>query len=109
MLPVAPRRGIRHMPALAEAASRIASAHPANFVLGLPAGRFLHTDLPELKEFSERIPGATIQVVEGQTWDLLASCRCCARRQRNRDHRGGRPGSPMVTFYKVTLLGWGSR
>ena len=94
------------MPALAEAVGRIASVRPANFVLGLPAGRFLDTDLPELAEFTERIPGATIQIVEGQTWDLLASAELALAASGTVTIEAAVLGTPMVTFYKVTALSW---
>ncbi|HVX66334.1 MAG TPA: hypothetical protein VHA11_07025, partial [Bryobacteraceae bacterium] len=67
------RRGeaLRHLPELADAIRRIAARRAVTFALGLPPGRFVHA-VEELAEFRERIPGASIQIVEGETWDVLA-------------------------------------
>lgn len=102
------RRGeaLRHMPALAEAVGRIASVRPANFVLGVPPGRFLHSDLSGLTQFTERIDGATIQIVEGQTQDLLASAEVALAASGTVTIEAAVLGTPMVTYYKVTALSW---
>ena len=90
----------RHMPALAEAAARIRQQLLVNLALGLPAGRFMASD------FKERIPGGAIQVIEGETWDLLAHSTLALAASGTVTVEAALLGTPMVTFYKVTALSW---
>jgi lipid-A-disaccharide synthase len=94
------------MPALADAARRIARELPVSFVLALPAGRFIGTRLRELMDFKERIPGATIQIAEGETWDVLAHTDLALAASGTVTIEAAVLGAPMVTFYKVTPLSW---
>lgn len=86
----------RHMPALMDAAARIQSRMPVNLALGR-AG---------LSEFRERIPGTAIQVIEGETWDLLAHATLALAASGTVTIEAALLGTPMVTFYKVTALSW---
>ena len=86
----------RHMPALMDAAARIADRMPVNLVLGR-AG---------LSDFRERIPGGAIQVIEGETWDLLAHATLALAASGTVTVEAALLGTPMVTFYKVTELSW---
>jgi lipid-A-disaccharide synthase len=102
------RRGeaARHMPALAEAAAQIARQTPVSFVVALPAGRFVGTALPELSHFKEPIPGSSIQVLEGETWDVLAHADLALAASGTVTIEAAVLRTPMVTFYKVTPLSW---
>jgi lipid-A-disaccharide synthase len=86
----------RHMPALEAAAAEIARRRPVNLVLGR-AG---------LSDFRERIPGGAIQVIEGETWDLLAHATLALAASGTVTVEAALLGTPMVTFYKVTALSW---
>jgi lipid-A-disaccharide synthase len=86
----------RHMPALAAAAAEIAHRMPVNLALGR-AG---------LDDFRERIPGRAIQVIEGETWDLLAHSTLSLAASGTVTVEAALLGTPMVTFYKVTALSW---
>ena len=86
----------RHMPALAAAAAEIARRLPVNLVLGR-AG---------LSDFRERNPGGAIQVIEGETWDLLAHATLALAASGTVTVEAALFGTPMVTFYKVTALSW---
>jgi lipid-A-disaccharide synthase len=89
----------RHMPALMAAAAGIARQIPVNLVLGRPprAG---------LSEFRERIPGASIQVIEGDSWNLLAHATVALAASGTVTVEAALLGTPLVTFYKVTALSW---
>jgi lipid-A-disaccharide synthase len=95
------RRGeaARHLPVLADAAARIARQTPASFVLALP-------NPPGLNVFRERIPAAAIQVIEGETWDVLAHAGLALAASGTVTVEAALLGTPMVTFYKVTALSW---
>jgi lipid-A-disaccharide synthase len=86
----------RHMPALMDAAAEISRRMPVNLVLGR-AG---------LSDFRERIPGGAIQVIEGETWDLLAHATLALAASGTVTIEAALLGTPMVTFYKVTALSW---
>jgi lipid-A-disaccharide synthase len=102
------RRGevARHLPALLDAAGRIARARPASFVLATPAGRFLAGDHHLLTTFKERITQASIQVVEGKTWDALAHADLALAASGTVTIEAALLNTPMVTFYKVAGLSW---
>jgi lipid-A-disaccharide synthase len=93
----------RHMPALADAVARISREAAASFVLALPAGRFVPASL---SDFRERISSASIQVVEGETWDVLAHADLALAASGTVTIEAALLGTPMVTFYKVTPLSW---
>ena len=95
------RRGeaARHMPVLADAAARIALQTPASFVLALP-------NPPGLNDFTERISAAPIQVIEGETWDVLAHSGVALAASGTVTVEAALLGTPLVTFYKVTVLSW---
>ncbi len=87
----------RHMPALMAAATEIGRKAPVNLVLGVPHG---------LSDFRERIPGTSIQLIEGETWDLLAHATVALAASGTVTVEAALLGTPMVTFYKVTALTW---
>ncbi len=102
------RRGeaARHLPALAEAVRIISNGMPVSFAMGLPAGGFAHAGLAEYSEFRERISGASIQLIEGETWDVLAHADVALVASGTVAVEAALLGTPMVTFYKVTPLSW---
>jgi len=59
-----------------------------------------------LSDFRERIPGGAIQVIEGETWDLLAHATLALAASGTVTVEAALLGTPMVTFYKVTALSW---
>ncbi len=94
----------RHLPALLDAAARIAHARPVRFLLALPAGRFVQ--LPELTYFTERNSAVSIQVIEGATWDVLAWSDLALSASGTVTVEATLLGTPMVVFYRVSKLSW---
>jgi lipid-A-disaccharide synthase len=88
----------RHLPILVEAAGAIERQQAAQFVLATPASGFAH--------FRERISGASIQVIEGETWDVLAHADVALAASGTVTIEAALLGTPMVTFYKVSALSW---
>lgn len=84
----------RHMPALEAAAAEIARRMPVNLALGAP------------RSFRERKRAASIQVIEGETWDLLAHATVALAASGTVTVEAALLGTPTVTFYKVTALSW---
>jgi lipid-A-disaccharide synthase len=68
------------------------------FLLALPGG-FGHT-------FSERISGASIQQIEGKTWEALAHAELALAASGTVTMEAALLGCPLVTFYKVNALSW---
>jgi lipid-A-disaccharide synthase len=88
----------RHLPHLIEAAELISRKHNAAFVLA--------TSAPGLAHFRERASLASIQVIEGETWDVLAHAELALAASGTVTVEAALLGTPMVTFYKVTSLSW---
>lgn len=89
----------RHMPILLETVDRISKAglRPApKFVLAVPLG----------SNFRERISGSSIQVFEGQTWDVLACADLALAAGGTVTIEASLLGTPMITFYRVNSLSW---
>ncbi len=98
---------LRHLAPLADAAARIqAASGPAHFVLASPAGGFHGLGSGGRAIFRERISGAPIQVIEGETWDVLAHADVALAASGTVTIEAALLGTPMVTFYKVTGLSW---
>jgi lipid-A-disaccharide synthase len=95
------RRGeiTRHLPALLDAAARIAAVTPVQFVLGTP---------PQIgrKFFANHSLPAFIHVIEGETWDLLAHCDLALAASGTVTMEAALLGAPTVSFYRVTGLSW---
>lgn len=102
------RRGeaLRHLPALLAAVEGIQQAQPAHFVLAAPAGGFLGWDARGLTIFRERIRGWPIQLIEGETCDVLAHAEVALAASGTVTIEAALLGTPMVTFYRVTGLSW---
>ena len=91
----------RHMPYLLDAVKRMQSAGKMRFILALPAGFGA-----EHTTFWEPARAASIQVIEGLTWDCLASADVALAASGTVTIEAAMLGTPMVTFYKVNALTW---
>jgi lipid-A-disaccharide synthase len=91
----------RHMPYLLDAAARIQSQRKVRFILALPPGFGAET-----ATFSELTRAASIQVVEGFTWDCLAQAEVALAASGTVTIEAALLGTPMVTFYRVNALSW---
>jgi lipid-A-disaccharide synthase len=91
----------RHMPYLLDAAARIQSQRKVRFILALPPGFGAET-----ANFSELTRAASIQVVEGFTWDCLAQAEVALAASGTVTIEAALLGTPMVTFYRVNALSW---
>lgn len=101
----------RHLPVLLEAvrlirkASGAAGTQPGagspHFVLAVPPGT-----VPDQSIFREPISELSIQVQEGQTWDVLACADLALAASGTVTIEAALLGTPMITFYRVNNLTW---
>ena len=91
----------RHIPALIGAVEQIRGRHSITPILALPPGFGWET-----ANFSERIRAASIKVVEGFTWDVLAQAELALAASGTVTVEAALLGVPMVTFYRVNALSW---
>jgi lipid-A-disaccharide synthase len=91
----------RHIPALFDAANRIRSHKPADFILALPAGFGT-----EKTSFWERARAQHIQVKEGFAWDALAYSDLALAASGTVTIEAALLGAPLVSFYRVNALSW---
>ncbi len=89
---------LRHMDPLIDAAERISKALPVHFILALPEGFSSRADL---SNFQERFSRASIQVIEGETWDVLASADLALAASGTVTMEACILETPMITFYRV--------
>ena len=89
---------MRHICPLIDAAERISKALPVHFILALPEGFSSRADL---SQFQERFSLASIQVIEGETWDVLASADLALAASGTVTMEACILGTPMITFYRV--------
>ena len=94
----------RHLPALIDAAQRLSRDFDATFVL--PASSTTGKQFFDDLIFRERIPAASIKVMEGQSWDALAHADLALAASGTVTIEAALLGTPMVTFYKVTAISW---
>jgi len=94
----------RHLPALLDAAARIARVHNATFVL--PASVTIGKEFFESRIFRERNSPASIKIIDGKSWDALAYCDLALAASGTVTVEAALLGTPMVTFYRVTGLSW---
>jgi len=93
----------RHLPVLIDAVRLIRQASrrlAPHFILGLPSANVLGSN------FRERISDASIQVLEGQTWDVLACAELAIAASGTVTIEATLLGTPMVAFYRVNKLSW---
>jgi lipid-A-disaccharide synthase len=60
---------------------------------------------PGLK-LKERISGSSIQLLEGQTWDVLVCSDLALAASGTVTIEASLLGTPMITFYRVNSLSW---
>ena len=99
-----PGEAFRHLPHLIDAAERIGTARPGTrFLLGLAPNFGRQADLAS---FRERFSAASVQVLEGRTWDVLACSDLALAASGTVTVEAALLGAPMITFYRVTWLSW---
>jgi len=99
-----PGEAFRHLPHLIDAAACILAARPATrFMLALAPG---FTRRADLTSFRERFSSASVQVVEGRTWDVLACSNLALAASGTVTVEAALLGVPMITFYRVNWLSW---
>jgi lipid-A-disaccharide synthase len=99
-----PGEAFRHLPYLLDAADRIRAARPeARLLLALAPG---FTARADLAKFRERFSNASVQVIVGQTWDVLASANLALAASGTVTVEAALLNLPMITFYRVTWLSW---
>jgi lipid-A-disaccharide synthase len=74
----------------------------AVFLAGTPPG--FASRVPQ--NFWERFPAGAIQVIEGETWDLLNAADLALTASGTVTVEAALLGCPLVTYYKVTGLSW---
>ena len=78
-----------------------------NFVWAAPPGFLQRADLAQWgARFRERISSASIQVVEGETWEAIAASRIVVAASGTVTMEAALLGTPMVSFYKLSPLSW---
>jgi len=104
-----PGEAFRHLPHLIDAAERIRTARPnTRFLLALAPG-FTGRNLSHsaaLSSFRERFSAASVQVLEGRTWDVLACSDLALAASGTVTVEAALLGAPMIAFYRVTWLSW---
>jgi lipid-A-disaccharide synthase len=97
----------RHLPILLETVERLQRTlntppKPApRFILAVPPGT-----IPQGSKFRERISSASIQLLEGKTWDVLVCADVALAASGTVTIEACLLGIPMVTFYRVNQLSW---
>jgi lipid-A-disaccharide synthase len=86
----------RHLPILIEALAQV--SQPVSAILALPPGMGAR--------FKERFSGSSIQIQEGQTWDVLACADLALAASGTVTIEACLLNTPMVTFYRVHGLSW---
>jgi lipid-A-disaccharide synthase len=89
----------RHLPVLIEAVRLIKQTSPGHapkFILAIPPGL----------NFRERISEPSIQVLEGQTWDVLACADLALAASGTVTIEATVLGTPLIAFYRVNWLSW---
>jgi lipid-A-disaccharide synthase len=98
----------RHIPYLMDASrlvsARLSAGKSVQYVLALPGG--FTAGLQNREIFSERARAASIQVIEGYTWDCLAQAEVALAASGTVTIEAALSGTPMVTFYRVNALTW---
>jgi lipid-A-disaccharide synthase len=93
----------RHLPLIAGAAEILSRTLKPNLMLATPLN---FTRRAGSGFFKERIGGSSIQVIEGQTWDVIAHADIAIAASGTVTVEAALLGTPMVTFYRVTGLSW---
>jgi lipid-A-disaccharide synthase len=93
----------RHLPVLLDAVEsiRASAKRVPRFILAVPPDT-----LPPGSNFRERISAASIQLLEGKTWDALVCADVALAASGTVTIEACLLGTPMVTFYRVNNLSW---
>jgi len=93
----------RHLPILLETVERLrnSTTPEPRFILAVPPGT-----IPVGSNFRERISSASIQLLEGKTWDVLVCADVALAASGTVTIEACLLGTPMVTFYRVNKLSW---
>ena len=94
----------RHLPLLLETVQKIRAGHsgpPPSFILAVPPGT-----VPPGSTFRERISQSSIQLLEGQTWDVLACADLALAASGTVTIEASLLGTPLIAFYRVNKLTW---
>ncbi len=93
----------RHLPTLLDAVELLQKTQqPApRFILAVPLGT-----IPIRSKFRERISSASIQLLEGRTWDVLVCADVALAASGTVTIEACLLGTPMVTFYRVNNFSW---
>jgi lipid-A-disaccharide synthase len=97
----------RHLPILLEAVERVRTLTKSSaprFVLAVPPGTLGSS--PIGSNFRQRISAASIQLLEGKTWDVLVCADVALAASGTVTIEACLLGTPMVTFYRVNNLSW---
>ena len=89
----------RHLPALLDAADRLYRQRALNLVL--PASSTTGVEF-----FRARIGNSPVSVINGESWDAIAHADVALAASGTVTVEAALLGTPMVTFYKVTLPSW---
>jgi lipid-A-disaccharide synthase len=101
----------RHLPAVLAAVEQIRRTVNVPVIWAAPTG-FLdrvgdkYDRLFPSSTFQERISSASIQVIEGETWDAIAHASLVLAASGTVAMEAALLGTPMVTFYKVSPVSW---
>jgi lipid-A-disaccharide synthase len=93
----------RHLPILLDAVERLRATAQSvpHFILAVPPGT-----IPLGSNSRERILAASIQLVEGQTWDVLVCADVALAASGTVTIEACLLETPMVTFYRVNSISW---
>jgi lipid-A-disaccharide synthase len=94
---------LRHLPDLLGTCEMLRRKFALQFVVGTPHG-FAQRGV--YQTFRERMDALSIQVIEDETWDVLAHADVALAASGTVTVEAAVLGTPMVTFYKVTGLSW---
>jgi lipid-A-disaccharide synthase len=97
------RRGevARHVPEVLAATVELQAKAGVTPVVALPTGFRM-----EQSDFLEPFRAASIQIVEGQTWDVLAHAELALSKSGSVNIEAAMLGTPLVTFYRANALDW---
>jgi lipid-A-disaccharide synthase len=93
----------RHLKPLREAARQLSKQTAATMLLAAPAN---FSAKAGISFFSDRLGGAAIKIIEGETWDAIAHADVALAASGTVTVETALLGTPMVTFYKVTPVSW---
>jgi lipid-A-disaccharide synthase len=91
---------VRHLPVLTDAALRL---RDLTLILATPKGVAARLDLTT---FTEPLRAASIQHIEGETWDTIAHADAALAASGTVTIEAALLGTPLAAFYKVSPWSW---